>query len=1040
MTELEISLFGNLHITMRGVLVTTVDSPRLRSLLAWLLLKANTPQPREFLACLLWPESASSQARTNLRQLLHHLKRALPAASQVLEGDYSNVYWKPDASCSIDVANFQTAIVRAAKARRNQDPLREIQYLEEAAELYVDDLLPALYDEWIVPLREELRAQLASVLQRLASLLDKHGRTAAAISYANKLVAHDAINENSYYVLIKLHVANGDRASAIQVYRRCRTLLRRELAVQPGPELSALFESILRVKPSALPQSLVAKQRSEGPLIGRLVEMRCLERAKAVAVAERVQAVMISGEPGIGKTRLADDFLKRAECVGHAVVRSRCHSGQGQVAYAPVAEWLRSETLRAGWTRLTLSQRRELARIVPEIAESYTASDPLHNEAERWQKSAFHNALLAAFMECSRPLFLFLDDLQWCDAESLQWLQLLINSSGAGLLLVATVRAEETGRDHPFRSFALSMRQSGVMVEVPLQALDVTDTVTLAHRESAEPLTPEKLHEIYESTKGNPLFVVESVRAGLQSPRIQAVISARLARLSPAAHELAGVASIIGGPFSIELLERASDNEERSLTHALEELWQSRILEVRDRTEYNFTHERIRDVARMELSPVRLRYLHRRVARALTEPYGTDLHEWKGQIAFHYEQAGMVEQAVRHLCSAADFARHRFSYTESAKLLRQASTLLGQLPESVTSLQLELEVRRLLGAALVTTEGYSAPEVGATYQRALDLSRRFEEANVFPILSGSWVFHVVHGEVETSRQEAMQFLQAAEKTSSSELKLAGSFLLGSSLSHLGQFQQAFKHLKLALKLHQRSSASVLEVFGAPDVRAFCRAYLSHVAWHRAPNAEDESATLFITEALHMAEAMGNPFIQAIALNYCAMLHVLRGDGPRALSVGRQAVELCDRHSFAYYLAMANVLTGWATCAVGAPEVGLEQLRSGLHAMRELGAELRMPYYCALLAECYGLAGKTLEASANLATGFGFADKNGEAWTLPELHRVQGDLLIVAGKPAQATISYRRALAAAQQCGSLAFERRGKALLQKAAAAGSVERS
>ena len=178
--------------------------------------------------------------------------------------------------------------------------------------------------------------------------------------------------------------------------------------------------------------------------------------------------------------------------------------------------------------------------------------------------------------------------------------------------------------------------------------------------------------------------------------------------------------------------------------------------------------------------------------------------------------------------------------------------------------------------------------------------------------------------------------------------------------------------------------------------------------------------------------MRHPFIQAIALNYSALLYALMGDVDSALIAGREAVEHCRQHGFTYYLAMASIVTAWATCASGEATAGLQQFHSGLDAMRSLGAELRLPFYYALLAQSYGRVGMLPEASASLATGFAFAGKNGEAWATSELNRIQGDLLLAKGRSDQASVSYQRALESAQGCGSLAFARRLERCLQRTA--------
>jgi len=241
----------------------------------------------------------------------------------------------------------------------------------------------------------------------------------------------------------------------------------------------------------------------------------------------------------------------------------------------------------------------------------------------------------------------------------------------------------------------------------------------------------------------------------------------------------------------------------------------------------------------------------------------------------------------------------------------------------------------------------------------------------------------------------------------------------------------------AIRADSGPAESVLALFAGPDIGVFCRSYLAHLAWHRE---DGNSAEGHAAQAIESAKQMRHPFGQAIALDYAAMLHVFRGDSRAALDRGREAVEMCSRHGFAYYLAMANVLTGWAEAAEGDVAAGLAQLREGLEGMRRLGAEIRLPYYFSLLAETFGRAGLVGEALASLSTGFAFASKNSEAWAVSELHRVHGNLLAAEGKSEPARASFRRGLEAAQRSGSLAFARRLSILVGRTAATASTERS
>jgi DNA-binding SARP family transcriptional activator len=505
---MRINLFGNLRISFGGRPVTAVNTNRLQSLIAYLILHGDAPQPRERLAFLLWPASSESQARTNLRQLLHHLKRALPAECNFLETTHVTVGWRQDGTYAIDVVDFQTAIAGADCARTENDRSREIQSLTAALQLYEDDLLPALYDDWLTPMREEYRKRVSEVLQRLATLFEGQKDYSAAIPCAERLVALDPLGESHHQLLIKLHAANQDRSSALRAYHQCMRVLRREMGVEPGPATVELFERILKTElyrgasREWRPRSSAAKPVSElqkvRALIGRTREWHQLTSAWQSAVEEGPLVAVISGEPGIGKTRLADELYQACVRQGHAAARSRCYVGQGQVAYAPVAEWLRSDVVRAGWTSLRPEQVAEVARLVPEIREQFANVELLEPGqpsplTESWQRLRFYESMSAAFGKSRKPLLLYLDDMQWCDPDSFEWLNTLLTSlAAARVLVLGTARVEETGREHPFTPFVAGLRRSGMVLEIPLEPLDEEGTADLARLESAKPLVRKR--------------------------------------------------------------------------------------------------------------------------------------------------------------------------------------------------------------------------------------------------------------------------------------------------------------------------------------------------------------------------------------------------------------------------------------------------------------------------------------------------------------------------------------------------------------------
>jgi predicted ATPase len=636
----------------------------------------------------------------------------------------------------------------------------------------------------------------------------------------------------------------------------------------------------------------------------------------------------------------------------------------------------------------------ELARLLPEILSEHPSLERPRPLRENWERHHFFESLNAAFGKAAKPLLLMIDDLQWCDQESLEWLHSLLQlESARGILVLGTVRPEETGRNHPFFRLLVALQQSGQVVEFPLSPLSGEETTALAKHVAAGPVGAEDLAGLYRATQGNPLFVVESVRAGLKNaaaaaPRIHAVIAGRLSQLSAQAFELAGLGGAIGQSFSFDLLAKATDWDEESLSRALDELWQRRIVKSEGAL-YDFTHDRLREVAYAELSPVRKRFLHRRVARALEEIHAAEREAVNGSIAGHYEAAGMAEEAIRYYRAAAAVARQRYADKESASLLRRALALCREFPESARREEQELELLIALGPVTVTTQGYAMPDVGETYDRALQLTKKVGgKQYVVPVLTGSWFFAIVRAQLETSLGLAQQLLDFVEGEGAPGLSIAH-HVLGSTLFSLGRFGESKLHFLASLSVNDGSYNPEMSVFTGPDIGVFCRSYISHALWHLGEREESERA---IQEALRSAEAGGQPFVLTIALNYSAMRHAFRRDSRAALAQAERASALCRKHQFAYYGAMAEIVAGWARAMEGEPEAGVADLRHGLNALRATGAELRLPFYYGLLAEACAAAGLTGESLANISNGFAYQNKNGEIWAGAELHRIHGELL------------------------------------------------
>ena len=715
---LHVHLLGDFRLVYGEEPVTSVKPARLQALVAYLLLHRDALQLRHHVAFLFWPDSTEAQALTNLRNLLHLLRRALPNADRFLHADAQSLQWRPDAPFALDVADFESALAQAERAEQAGDRAAAQQALEEAVGLYRGNLLPSCYADWIQPERERLRQAFSGALERLTLLLEEQRDYRAAIDYAQRLLRHDPLHEPACRRLMRLYALDGDRAAALRTYHTCATAVQRELGMDPSPATRQAYERLLQPEtpeaPSPTPPPGLAVA---SPLIGRHREWARLRDAWQIALGGQPQFVLLAGETGIGKTRLAEELAQWAGRQGIATAAARCHAAEGRLAYAPVADWLRTlhlPPLEPVW-------RSEISRLLPELLVAQPDLPPPGPLIEPWQRQRFFEALARVVLGSSQPLLLLIDGLQWCDQGTLEWLHYLLRfdpqarritdirritairrMADARLLVIGTARLEDVGEAHPLTPVLQDLRRDGQLTEITLGPLDEAGTVALAENVAGQSLDPDMAACLYRETEGNPLFIVETVRMGLLAgnrqpgtgegefgafclprplpSRMQAAIEARLAQLPPPARELAELAATIGRDFTFAVLAQANDLDEGTLVRALDELWQRRIVREQGVDAYDFGHDKLREVAYAGLSNARRRLLHLRVAQALESVHAGDLDSVSAQVAAHYEHAGQPERAIPYYQRAAEVARRISANEEAVRYSQRALALLESAP------------------------------------------------------------------------------------------------------------------------------------------------------------------------------------------------------------------------------------------------------------------------------------------------------------------------------------------------------------------------
>lgn len=951
MPDLHVQLLGDFRLTYDDKPLTRIVHARQQALLAYLLLHRDAPQSRRHLAFLFWPDTDESQALTNLRNLLHKLRRAWPDSENFLQVGTQTIQWHPNAPTTVDVTDFFALAQSSSQAD-----------LEQAVTLYQGDLLPSCYDEWILPERERLQRVLFDALEKLVAQLASTRQYAEAIGYAQQLVNHDPLREDSYRRLMQLHALNGDRASVMHVYHTCVTTLQRELKIEPSPPTQQLYERLLNFQPPQSPRHVHA---TAIPLVGREQEWAQLREAWEKIAVRRPHLVLIKGEAGIGKTRLAEELTQWLSRQGYLALTAHCYSAPGQLAYAPLVECLQTHLPE----RLDEIWLTELVRLLPELLLTHPQLPKPTPLTQDWQRLRLFKALAyALLMGQSSPLLHF-EDIQWCDRDTLGWLHYVLQSHMAvnakeRLLVVASLRTGEALSSPSFESLLAELRRADQLTEIELSPLNEATTLLLAERFAGHALDPAVGSQLFQESEGNPLFVVEMVRAGLaqrgahvgEDPkatmhRVQAlpykvrqVIDARLGQLSPSAQDLVSVAASIGRAFTFDVLKHASRVEEETLMGRLDEMWRLRIIREQGANAYDFSHEKIREVAYSAMSLTRRRMLHHRIAQAMEVVYGTTLDSVSGQIAMHYELAGYLEKAIPYYERAADAAHQIYANADAIRDYRRAITL----SEAVVNFS-ALHVARLkerLGDILHWVGQYE--ESRAVFRQALALvssSETIWRARLQRKTGNSWRDEHRYQEALGVYQNAVlsmgqppadesvpwwqewiqislemnlvyYWLGLLQESDQLRLKLQPAVEQYSAPTQRAAYFQSIQYMEfrrnhsLATAEMVLLSRAVLATHQEADNQAAIPAAQYGVGFSLLWNSEPEAAIEPMRTALQLAEQTGDVSLQARCLAYLTIAHRQCNQKEETRQYAERGFEVAKLAHMPEYMAMAKANQAW----------------------------------------------------------------------------------------------------------------------------------
>jgi DNA-binding SARP family transcriptional activator len=709
-----------------------------RKTLALLAYLAAEPgeQQREHLAALLWPEASAERSHASLRNTLGHLQAALRRASGRQQTDYiaathGALALNPDDELDLDLHMAERAytVARADRSgRAAPEGSASLPQLQAAAARYRGDFLTGFslgdapgFDDWVGNQREVWRRRLGLILDRLSEIQFASGEFAGAAEAAARWIELDGLNERAYRRKMRAHFAAGERGQALETYAACRAILAAELNAEPEPDTETLAAHIrlqhALTTLATLPLTPVAYLESK--FAGRRAEQQTLMDSYQRAVHGKPQVVTLYGESGIGKTRLATEFLAWCRTQGAQVIQGRAFESGSHMPFQPLVEALRPQ-LRQGDRLKNWPAEGGLAplsQLLPELRERYPNWPAAGTGSDSGQPQLFEPLVrLMSVLAGPAPLVLFVDDLQWADTATLEVLQYAARSwgqSAAGVLLLVVMRSEAL---QPMAMpQATSLSDWLAQVERELQSyhlqlgpLGQTDTLELV-RSILAPPAPAFAQWVFDETRGQPFYLMETLKdlleRGVLHPRrgqaggwtfdvdaehdlghaalvpstVRAVIRARADRLSPNAAALLTAAAVLEHDVTFDRLCTIANVPEDTGLPALDELISSRllleVLQTGGASTYVFANDMLRDVVYTEAGDARRRLFHRRaldVLAAAGEPPAV--------LAHHALAAGQSEAAVRHSLSAGQEALRLSAAREARVHLEQARNLARQGP------------------------------------------------------------------------------------------------------------------------------------------------------------------------------------------------------------------------------------------------------------------------------------------------------------------------------------------------------------------------
>ncbi|HYH34055.1 MAG TPA: BTAD domain-containing putative transcriptional regulator [Nocardioides sp.] len=1049
--------------------------PKQRAVLAILLLDAGRVVSLDRLVDELWGRQAPPQALASVQAYVSHLRRLLepqrtPGAPATVLVNQAPGYRILVPDEHLDAARFQ------ALAQRGHD-LLEAGAAAAAAETLGEALRlwrgPVLADFADAPFVQAERTRLEDV--RLTALEDRLGadlsigRHARIVAELERLTSEHPFRERLQGLRMAALYRCGRQAEALQTYQHFRSQLREELGLDPGPALRELERDILRQAPeldltpvavdrgrsaSALavaPDASstrvggagVAASAASGGLVGRDAQLRVIDEALAGTSTGRGRLVLVAGEPGIGKTRLAEEATRRARESGITVAWGRSDQDAGAPPFWPWTQVLRA-LLGDGRTTADLGvDAVELAPILPELTdgEPRSAAPVVDPEAFRFRLcQAATTTVLRATRR--RRLLVVLDDLHWADVASHRLLSHLAPAlTDAPVVVLATYRDHTLDGGEQLADTLADLARAAAVDRVELVGLGISDVAQVMASHVGTDPDHELARVVSDRTGGNPFFVLEVLRllgtkgwpdqppaeaASLVAQQVPAgvrdVLRRRLGRLPDQTRTVLLVSAVIGQEFDLDVVRAVTGMDDDDALAALELSVSAGLITEDPATvgRFRFAHALIREAIYGEISRARRARLHARVGQALVDQHRDDA-EHLLQVAHHWWLAASVvgaEQAVPHVVAAAERCLDTLAHEEAERQLRRARDLLAITPPTTDRTAAELNVHLRLGTLLFQLHDTASAEAWASFARARELADELGDSSALLAAYHS-LFEVAYARADHRDAGALaeRMLGIAEDTADPGAFSVSRLALGRTLWGQGRLLEARDHLEQGLRA-QRGEPPQREHLPPVFILQLQLSAVLDFLGELKP-AED-----LVTAAVEGSRTQ-HPFARAAVLTGAALIAALRRDSSAAQRWAADAQELANKWNFPAPDGYAAVVLGWVEAVEGDPEAAIPPLRRQLTQIGAGGVQHLLAWGYGLLAEAHLRHDQPVEALGLLDDALAQVERTGERLYESELHRLRALSLLASDPPRrdEARRALQRAVSIAREQGSTLLERR-----------------